>query len=63
MTDLFIRILNMSISAGWLVLAVVILRLFLKKAPRWILPLLWGIVGIRLVIPVTVTGALSQKGG
>ena len=59
MTDLFIRILNMSISAGWLVLAVVILRPFLKKAPRWILPLLWGIVGIRLVIPVTVESVFS----
>lgn len=59
MTELFIRILNMSISAGWLVLAVVILRPFLARAPRWILPLLWGIVGIRLVIPVTVESVFS----
>ena len=59
MTELFIQILNMSISAGWLVLAVVLLRPFLGKAPRWILPLLWGIVGIRLVIPVTVESVFS----
>ena len=43
MTAFFIRLCNMSISAGWLVLAVVLLRLCLRKAPRWILPLLWGI--------------------
>ena len=42
MSNLFLKILNMSIAAGWLILAVVLLRFLLKKAPRWITVLLWG---------------------
>ena len=59
MTAFFIRLCNMSISAGWLVLAVVLLRLCLRKAPRWILPMLWGMVGLRLVLPFTVESIFS----
>ena len=44
MTDIFLTIVNMSISAAWLVLAVLALRLLLRRAPRWISVLLWGIV-------------------
>lgn len=51
MTDIFLTIVNMSISAAWLVLAVLALRLLLKRAPRWISVLLWGIVAVRLVCP------------
>ena len=59
MTDLFLTILNMSLSATWLVAAVVILRLLLKKAPRWIHVVLWGLVAFRLVCPFTLESALS----
>ncbi|MBQ8642792.1 MAG: hypothetical protein IJ480_11320 [Clostridia bacterium] len=59
MTELFIRLCNMSISAGWLVLAAVVLRLFLRKGPRWILPVLWGIVGLRLLLPFSVESIFS----
>ena len=59
MTELFITILNMSISATWIVLAVVVLRFLLKKAPKWITVLLWGIVAIRLLCPVTVESVVS----
>ena len=41
MTDLFLRILNLSFSATWVVLAVVIARLLLKKAPRRLICALW----------------------
>ena len=51
MNELFLKIINMSISASWLVLAVLFLRLVFKKAPRWVNVLLWGIVGIRLICP------------
>ena len=51
MDGLFINILNMSITAGWLILAVVLLRVLLKKAPKWINVMLWAFVGIRLVCP------------
>lgn len=44
MNELFLKILNMSISAGWLILVVLILRLVLKKVPKWSHVLLWGIV-------------------
>lgn len=51
MDGLFINILNMSITAGWLILAVMLLRVLLKKAPKWINVILWAFVGIRLVCP------------
>ena len=52
MTTIFLKLLNMSIAASWLVLAVVLLRPLLKKAPKWISCLLWGIVALRLMVPV-----------
>ncbi len=59
MTQAFLNAVNMSISAGWIVPAVLIVRLFLKKAPKWITVLLWGIVGIRLICPFTVESVMS----
>ncbi len=52
MEGVFLKLLNMSVTAGWIILAVTILRAVLKKAPRWIRCALWGIAGLRLVIPV-----------
>ena len=49
MTDLFLRILNLSFSATWVVLAVVIARLLLKKAPRRLICALWALVALRLL--------------
>lgn len=49
MTDLFLRVLNLSYSAIWLVLAVVLARLLLKKAPRRLICLLWALVALRLL--------------
>lgn len=59
MSDLFLKTLNMSIAASWLILAVVLLRFLLKKAPKWIAVLLWGIVALRLVVPFSFESALS----
>ena len=59
MSELFLKIVNMSISAGWLVLAVLMLRLFLKKAPKWSMVALWGIVAARLLFPFSIESALS----
>ena len=59
MPEVFLRIINMSISASFVVLAVLLLRLLLKKAPRWITVVLWGIVAIRLICPFSVESALS----
>jgi len=59
MNELFLKIVNMSIAASWLVLAVLLLRLFLKKAPKWVNVLLWGIVAVRLICPFSLQSPLS----
>ncbi|MCR5808627.1 MAG: leucine-rich repeat domain-containing protein [Clostridiales bacterium] len=59
MTKLFFTVLNMSIAASLLILAVILLRLILKKAPKWVFVLLWGLVGLRLVCPVFPKSAVS----
>ena len=59
MSQIFLKILNMGISAGYLVAAVVLLRLLLQRAPKWITLVLWGIVAIRLVCPLSVESVLS----
>ena len=59
MSEAFLKLVNMSISASWLVLAVLVLRLILKKAPKWVNVLLWGIVAIRLICPFSIESALS----
>ena len=53
MEILFIKLLNMSITAGWMILAVILLRFLLRKAPKAIRCFLWLLVGIRLVIPIS----------
>ncbi|MBQ6823891.1 MAG: M56 family metallopeptidase, partial [Clostridia bacterium] len=53
------KILNMSITAGWLVLVVILLRLLLNKAPKAIRCLLWGLVGLRLLCPFSFESVLS----
>lgn len=59
MADIFLKIVNMSISAGWIVLAVLLLRIVLKKAPKWITVLFWGIVAVRLVCPFSIESVFS----
>ena len=59
MANIFIDLFNMSITASYLVLAVVVARLLLKKAPKWINCLLWALVGIRLICPFSFESALS----
>ena len=59
MECLLLSLWNRSAAAGWLILAVVVLRLFLKKAPKWISCLLWALVAFRLVWPFSIESALS----
>ena len=59
MDAVFLKVLNMSITASWLILAVVLTRLILKKAPKWIPCLLWGLVAIRLICPFSFESVLS----
>ena len=59
METLFLKLVNLSLSAGWLVLAVLVLRLVFRRAPRWIFCLLWGLVALRLACPFSIESALS----
>ena len=59
MDTLFLKPLNMSIAAGWLILVVMVLRIVLKKAPKYIRCILWGVVAIRLICPISFESVFS----
>lgn len=59
MTDLFISVLNMSITASYVILAVLLVRFFLKGLPKKYSYLLWSVVGFRLVCPVSFKSIFS----
>lgn len=59
MTDLFLKILNMSITAGWLILAILLLRVLFCKMPKYISVLMWALVGLRLICPFSFESGLS----
>ena len=58
-SELFLWFFNRAVAASWLILAVVVLRILLKKAPKWITCALWGICALRLVLPFSLQSALS----
>lgn len=59
MSELFLELLNLSIMAGWLILAVLVVRMCLKKAPKYIRCILWGLVGLRLIFPFSIESIFS----
>ena len=59
MNALLIKLLNMSAAGSVLILAVVVLRAVLKKAPRWIICLMWALVAIRLICPISISSPVS----
>lgn len=59
MTDLFLTILNMSITASYIAIAVILFRFFLKKAPKALMVIMWALVGIRLVLPFSFESIFS----
>lgn len=61
MGDIFLKLLNMSITAGWLILAVLSVRFLFRKMPKWICCLLWGVVAIRLLVPFSIESAFSLQ--
>lgn len=56
---LFLTVVNQGITAGYLIAAVIVARLLLKKAPKSVYCLLWLLVGIRLVLPFSVVSVFS----
>lgn len=59
MGQLFIKVLNLSIVAGWLVLAIVLLRAVFKRIPKWITCTLWALVALRLIFPFSLESIFS----
>ncbi len=59
MYEIFAKLLNMSLTAGILVLIVIILRLALKKAPQNYVCILWAMVALRLILPFAISSPLS----
>ena len=59
MGAVFLKLVNMSITASWLIAAVILLRIVLKKAPKWVSCMLWVLVAIRLLCPVAIESSLS----
>lgn len=59
MGDIFLKLLNMSITAGWFILAVFCIRLVASKIPKWIVCFLWGAVAVRLICPLSIESSFS----
>ncbi len=59
MSDVFVFLLNKGLTAGWVILAVLLLRVLLRRAPRWITCLMWGVVGLRLLLPFSLKSVFS----
>lgn len=59
MASLFLKIVNMSIVAGWVILAVILLRLLLHRAPKWLTCALWTVVALRLICPFSIESMFS----
>ena len=59
MSTIFLEIVNNSITASYLIIAVIILRFVLKKVPKWSICLLWGMVAVRLLLPIQIESELS----
>lgn len=59
MTALFLAVLNRGLTAGVLILALLVVRLVFRRAPKWLLCALWALVAVRLLSPVSIQSALS----
>lgn len=59
MEGIFVKLLNMSVSASSFILIAVLLRALLKRSPKWIHCLLWGLVAVRLVCPLSFESSFS----
>ena len=59
MEIIFTKIFNMSVTVLLLIIAVMLLRLIIKNAPKWTRYILWLLVALRLVIPFTFESPFS----
>ncbi len=59
MSEIFVALIDMSITAVWLILAVLVLRLIMKRTPKALICLLWALVAVRLMLPLSIQSDLS----
>ena len=59
MEKLFLELLDRSITAGWIVLAAVLIRLLFRRSPKWVTGCLWILVAVRLVMPFSIESVYS----
>ena len=59
MSGISVKLLNMSIAAGWIVAVIILLRIVFKKGPKWARCLLWAVAALRLLLPVSLESSLS----
>ncbi|SFQ42962.1 Signal transducer regulating beta-lactamase production, contains metallopeptidase domain [Lachnospiraceae bacterium XBB1006] len=60
-TGVFLKIVNMSIAASWMIVVVILLRAACRKAPKWVPPILWGLAGLRLIVPFSLKARFSLQ--
>lgn len=63
LTEVFIKVLDMSMAATWMMLAVALLRALLKKAPRSLICLMWALTAVRLLCPLSFRSIFSLVPG
>lgn len=59
MDSLFLKVLNLGITTGWMILAVILVRCLIKKAPKWICCMLWSLVALRMICPFSLKSVFS----
>ena len=60
MGAVFSKLVHISLMANWLILAVIVLRMLLKGAPRRIICILWALVALRLILPFSIESPVSM---
>ena len=59
MSEVFLKIINMSIAASWMIPVILLVRICFKRAPKWVRVLLWGFVAVRMICPFSFESVLS----
>lgn len=63
MREVFAAILDNAMVAGIMILVIVLIRVLMRKMPKFICPLLWGLVGIKLLLPFDIRSAFGLLPG
>ena len=59
MQNVFLELVKLSLIGSLFAAAVILVRLIFRKAPKWLFCVLWGVVALRLICPVSIESSLS----